>query len=247
VPSTRHAQLIDFGNSSTLASCRTLMIGTPDYMAPEMVAETYDPSGGPRPMAEEKYDAKAVDVWSMGALLYIITLGGFPFEDHSRPSNMAATLVKVQRGHYNRPPLTASLELCDLLACMFKVTPAKRIKLDQMRQHPWLCMPEEKLVQLTAVEAPTPMPAPPPKSSPKASHAAAATVQAMEAAQVGSPRKSEAVQSPRSALGFLTLGLRGMAVSPPSSSPSSPRSSASSAGDALPGAARKRPAWLHLP
>ena len=231
------------------------MIGTPDYMAPEMIAEAstwHDAAGGSRPMAEEKYDAKAVDVWSMGALLYIITAGAFPFEDHDRPGNMAATLVKVQRGQYNRLPHTASLELCDLLACMFKVTPAKRIKLDQMRQHPWMCMPEEKMwvpQPPTAVAASAPMAVPSTKASPKASQAAAATVQAMEAAQVGSPRKSEGVQSPRSALGLLTFGLRGMAVSPPSSSPSSPRSSASSAGDALPGggAARKRPAWLHLP
>ena len=226
------------------------MIGTPDYMAPEMIAEstTWHSAEGPRPMADEKYDAKAVDVWSMGALLYIITVGAFPFEDPARPGNMAATLVNVQRGHYNRLPSTASLELGDLLACMFKVTPSKRIKLDQMRQHPWLCIPEEKAVSDEAVAHPARTPAPPARS-PKAVPAAAATVQAMEAAQAGSPRKSkegEGAHSPRSALGMLTFGLRGMAVSPPTS-PSSARSSASSAGDALPGAARKRPAWLHLP
>ena len=223
------------------------MIGTPDYMAPEMIAgsTTWHSAEGPRPMADEKYDAKAVDVWSMGALLYIITVGAFPFEDPARPGNMAATLVNVQRGHYNRLPSTASLELGDLLACMFKVTPSKRIKLDQMRQHPWLCIPEEKAVSDEAMAHPARTPAPPARS-PKAVPAAAATVQAMEA---GSPRKSkeeEGVHSPRSALGMLTFGLRGMAVSPPTS-PSSARSSASSAGDALPGAARKRPAWLHLP
>ena len=52
-------KIIDFGLSKHLDSARTLGIGTPDYMAPEMLMAASNP-GAPK-MA---YDPEAVDVWA---------------------------------------------------------------------------------------------------------------------------------------------------------------------------------------
>lgn len=47
------------GLSKHLESAKTLMIGTPDYMAPELLGH----KGG-----TATYDARCVDVWALGAL-----------------------------------------------------------------------------------------------------------------------------------------------------------------------------------
>jgi serine/threonine protein kinase len=92
-------QLIDFGLSKHLESVATLGVGTPDYMPPEMVrsqvkaqqrsqqmraaaaaaaasAGSLSPHGGKAP----PYDAKKVDAWAMGVLLYLLVTGTYPFE-----------------------------------------------------------------------------------------------------------------------------------------------------------------------
>jgi serine/threonine protein kinase len=273
--STDHLKLIDFGFTSNVNSCRTLMVGTPDYMAPELVAlETYGhgiiPPAGRRLKAEHNYDAKAVDVWSMGALLYIITVGCFPFEDSRKPNDMTWTLAKVRRGEFNRPPLRCSQELCDLFVCMFKVNPSKRITIEQLRGHPWMtCAAEIKTIDEQPASAPLPTAAQKPAPPPYTSAALAATVQAMAQSQpkqqekmgrvapalqpVPPPAVEDVKKSPRHGLGFLNFGMRKMAVSSPTSSPSSsPRVSASDAatgsstarGQEGQASKRTRPAWL---
>jgi serine/threonine protein kinase len=68
-------QVIDFGLSHHMNSARTIGVGTPDYMAPEMIL-------GARVHGEDSgsYDAAAVDVWGLGIILYLMLLGRFPFQ-----------------------------------------------------------------------------------------------------------------------------------------------------------------------
>ena len=79
-------QLIDFGLSKHLESVATLGVGTPDYMPPEMLKSNHKRqqqqqgvngggNGGTPP-----YDAKAVDAWAMGVVLYLLLMGVYPFE-----------------------------------------------------------------------------------------------------------------------------------------------------------------------
>jgi len=46
----------------------------------------------------------AVDVWSMGVLLYLCVAGQYPFECKATPDNLTATLRNVLAGHYHPLP-----------------------------------------------------------------------------------------------------------------------------------------------
>ena len=101
-------KIIDFGMTKHLESAKTLMIGTPDYMAPELLTHNLCRSGRG---GEGDYDARAVDVWSMGALLFICVAGIFPFEDPLRPNDMTATLENVRLARYRALPYGTTPEL----------------------------------------------------------------------------------------------------------------------------------------
>ena len=83
--------------------------------------------------------AAAADVWSMGATLYLMTVGVYPFEDQRNPRDMCATLKNVLAGRYRplRPGLL-SAECEDLLGRMLVPRPADRITLAEVAQHPWV-------------------------------------------------------------------------------------------------------------
>ncbi|GFH15541.1 protein kinase domain-containing protein, partial [Haematococcus lacustris] len=38
------------------------------------------------------YDARAVDAWAMGVLMYLLITGKYPFEDPGHPNNLAHTI-----------------------------------------------------------------------------------------------------------------------------------------------------------
>lgn len=163
-------QLIDFGLSKHLASAKTLGVGTPDYLAPEMLqvmafcrvlgcctaavrprvphhlwnhrarcmqlslrrrvrthmgmpapmgqlaaaqlhthththtyvsTHTLPPPPSPQVWASASngtdcsYDARAVDAWAMGVLLFLLCTGRYPFEDPQRPNNLSVTVQNV--------------------------------------------------------------------------------------------------------------------------------------------------------
>ena len=131
--STGTLKIIDFGLSKHLDSAKTLGIGTPDYMAPEMLSQGGDAAAGSR-----SYDPAAVDVWAMGVMLYLILTGTYPFEDLKQPGNVTATLRRVKEGRMNPLPANLGSEVRDLLARMIRADPRARIRLAAVAAHPWI-------------------------------------------------------------------------------------------------------------
>ena len=133
-------KIIDFGLSKHLDSARTLGIGTPDYMAPEILGRTPNPGGGFAVGANEtgSYDPVSVDVWAMGVMLYLLLTGNYPFEDQARPGNVTATLRRVREGRVNPFPKGVNPAARDLVGRMIRVDPSRRARLEDVANHPWL-------------------------------------------------------------------------------------------------------------
>ena len=134
-------KIIDFGLSKHLDSARTLGIGTPDYMAPEILGRTQNPGGGLVSENENEtgsYDPESVDVWAMGVMLYLLLTGTYPFEDRTRPGNVTATLRRVREGRVNPFPKRVNPAARDLVGRMIQVDPRRRARLEDVANHPWL-------------------------------------------------------------------------------------------------------------
>ena len=136
---TNRLKLIDFGLSRREQSAVTLGVGTPDYMAPELLGATAD-FDALKQRKEGKYDAKACDVWAMGVLLYLLVTGKYPFEDPKHANNVIATLQNIRNGRMRALPARISSECVDLIKSMLQHEPSQRITLMDMCAHPWFHM-----------------------------------------------------------------------------------------------------------
>ena len=135
---TDKLKIIDFGLSKHQQSAVTLGVGTPDYMAPELLGSA---AGGFTALQERhigQYDARACDVWAMGVLVYLIVTGQYPFEDPRQPQNVVATLQNIALGKMRPLPRRISPECADLINAMLTQDPAQRITLEKIAKHPWL-------------------------------------------------------------------------------------------------------------
>ncbi|TXG53760.1 hypothetical protein EZV62_019016 [Acer yangbiense] len=74
-------KICDFGysKSSLLHSRPKSTVGTPAYIAPEV-------------LSRREYDGKLADVWSCGVTLYVMLVGAYPFEDQEDPKNFRKTI-----------------------------------------------------------------------------------------------------------------------------------------------------------
>ena len=88
-------KLADFGLAKIIGeeSFTTTLCGTPSYVAPEILADGRN----------RKY-TKAVDIWSLGVVMYICLCGFPPFSDELRspdfPFNMSQ---QIRNGHFSFP------------------------------------------------------------------------------------------------------------------------------------------------
>ncbi|CAN1834724.1 Serine/threonine-protein kinase SAPK3 [Linum perenne] len=125
-PSPR-LKICDFGYSKSglLHSQPKSTVGTPAYIAPEV-------------LSRKEYDGKIADVWSCGVTLYVMLVGGYPFEDPDDPRNFRKTIGRIMSVQYSIPDyVRVSADCKQLLSCIFVANPAKRITLPEIKQHPW--------------------------------------------------------------------------------------------------------------
>lgn len=117
-------KIADFGFACNVEGPHSLhgLCGSPGYVAPEIIKE------------KDGYGL-AVDMWSMGVILYILLTGIPPFTGDSDEESFALTL----RGRYDKPNLESiSEDGQSLVAALLTYNPAKRITAEASLNHPWL-------------------------------------------------------------------------------------------------------------
>lgn len=120
-------KICDFGysKSSLLHSMPKSTVGTPAYIAPEV-------------LSRREYDGKLADVWSCGVTLYVMIVGAYPFEDQDDPKNFRKTIQKIMSVQYKIPDYVHVSQDCrQLLARIFVGSPARRITVNEIKRHPW--------------------------------------------------------------------------------------------------------------
>ncbi|KAK8959160.1 Serine/threonine-protein kinase SAPK7 [Platanthera guangdongensis] len=120
-------KICDFGysKSSLLHSRPKSTVGTPAYIAPEV-------------LSRREYDGKLADVWSCGVTLYVMLVGAYPFEDPDDPKNFRKTIGKIVSVQYKIPDHVHISQDCkQLLSRIFVPNPIKRITISEIKKHPW--------------------------------------------------------------------------------------------------------------
>ncbi|KAF5738004.1 serine/threonine-protein kinase SAPK2-like isoform X1 [Tripterygium wilfordii] len=120
-------KICDFGysKSSVLHSQPKSTVGTPAYIAPEV-------------LSKKEYDGKIADVWSCGVTLYVTLVGAYPFEDPEDPRNFRKTIQRILSVQYSIPDyVRVSKECKNLLSRIFVADPEKRITIPEIKKHPW--------------------------------------------------------------------------------------------------------------
>ena len=105
--------------------------GTPSYVAPEILENS-----------KHRRYTKAVDVWSLGVVLYICLCGFPPFSDELyTPENPYTLSQQIKEGRFDYPsPYWDSVGdlALDLIDRMLTVDVSKRITIEGCLEHPWL-------------------------------------------------------------------------------------------------------------
>ncbi|OIW18243.1 hypothetical protein TanjilG_06327 [Lupinus angustifolius] len=120
-------KICDFGysKSSLLHSLPKSTVGTPAYIAPEV-------------LSRREYDGKLADVWSCGVTLYVMLVGAYPFEDHEDPKNFRTTIQRIMAVQYKIPDYVHISQDCrHILSLIFVANPLRRITLKEIKNHPW--------------------------------------------------------------------------------------------------------------
>jgi serine/threonine protein kinase len=86
------------------------------------------------------YNGIKNDIFSLGVLLFVITIGKFPFDSTTYSDDKYKFIIK---GRYNKfweffKDINISDEFKDLINNLLNLTPNKRLSIDEILKHPWL-------------------------------------------------------------------------------------------------------------
>jgi serine/threonine protein kinase len=119
---TGNIKLIDLGYAKLLIDIHTekawSKLGTPEYMAPEMLDETGH--------------SFHVDLWALGIIIFELLTTATPF--------VAGSIEEIfERIEANRVryPDSLSSTVVDLISGLLKTNPNERLKLNEVKSHPW--------------------------------------------------------------------------------------------------------------
>ncbi|CAG5117488.1 unnamed protein product [Candidula unifasciata] len=130
-------KLTDFGFSNVFAPGKKLetSCGSLAYSAPEI-------------LLGDSYDPPAVDVWSLGVILFMLVAGRPPFQE----ANDSETLTMIMDCKYQIPSHVS--DSCrNLISKMLVRDPSKRISLEDIERHRWLAN-EDCVDNMTRINLP---------------------------------------------------------------------------------------------
>ncbi|XP_043920986.1 SNF-related serine/threonine-protein kinase isoform X2 [Protopterus annectens] len=115
-------KLTDFGFSNKFQPGKklTTSCGSLAYSAPEI-------------LLGDEYDAPAVDIWSLGVILFMLVCGQPPFQE----ANDSETLTMIMDCKYT-VPTHVSKDCRDLITRMLQRDPKRRASLEEIENHAWL-------------------------------------------------------------------------------------------------------------
>jgi cGMP-dependent protein kinase len=114
--------LIDFGTAKEITDRTSTIIGTPHYMAPEVImGEGY---------------SFFIDFWSIAVCIYEFICGGVPFgESCDDPMDIYSSIINNELVF---PAFVKDLTLKSLMKVMLKKISASRLcNLKNIKSHPW--------------------------------------------------------------------------------------------------------------
>ena len=122
----KNIKLVDFGLSNTYEEGELIKTacGSPCYAAPEMI------SG-------KEYEGFYSDLWSSGVVLYCMLVGKLPFDDE----DIKKLYHNIKIANYIMPNFLSNYAQ-DILRRILVPNPKRRIKLEDLKRHPFLLMCE---------------------------------------------------------------------------------------------------------
>lgn len=120
-----YPKLIDFGTAKIVNGRTYTMIGTPHYMAPEVIMG-------------KGYNANA-DYWSLGIMIYEFVCGGVPFGEEDDDSYLI--FEKILNGRVNYPlNVNPGKDIQSFIEQILSKNPALRIggSFENLKKNPWL-------------------------------------------------------------------------------------------------------------
>ncbi|KAF1332594.1 Plk protein kinase, partial [Globisporangium splendens] len=118
-----HVKISDFGLATRSSDDHMTVCGTPNFIAPEILAN------------EAAYSV-AVDMWSLGCILYCLLIGKAPFEGRK----VSETLANVANANSDDLVFATgfSASASDLIKRLLTPDPSRRPSAVQALSHPWL-------------------------------------------------------------------------------------------------------------
>ena len=81
-----------------------------------------------------EYDAKKVDMWALGVLIYVILIGKFPFSGQ----NENELFHKIKRVAYKIPPDLICKEAKEIIKSLLLLDTKSRARADELYRNDWI-------------------------------------------------------------------------------------------------------------
>lgn len=120
-------KIVDFGVSEMFEKESEMLTaksaGSPAFLPPELCVARHGGISG-----------KAADIWSMGVTLYCLRFGCIPFER----AGVLDLYESIKHDELDVASKECSDDLRDLISKILEKDPKKRIKMAEIREHPWV-------------------------------------------------------------------------------------------------------------